>query len=159
LRQLVIGNDVVFAGQTYIRIRKEGRIVLGDRVRTGPEVWLVAANACEFRVGDDTVLGTYVILNGGHGLTIGSDCVFAGFVYVNTSDHGIDRGHLIREQAFTGAPIHIGQDVWLGGHSFINKGVSIGNGAVIGAGAIVTNDVASNVIAVGNPARVLRERE
>lgn len=158
LRGLVVGDDVTLGGTTWLRLRRSGRIVLEDGVRTGTEVWLVSANEAELRVGEHTALGSYSIFNGGHGLTIGAGCVFAGFVYVNTSDHGVVRGIPIREQGFVGAPVRIGDDVWLGGHVFVGKGVEIGSGAVVGAGAIVVSDVGENVLAVGNPAKAIRER-
>ena len=158
LKGLSIGDHVTFGGQTYIRIRKQGRITIADHVQTGTEIWLVAANDQELFIGSHTTLGSYCILNGGHGLKIGSDCVIAGFVYINTSDHAIARGKLIRTQGFTGAPIEIGRDVWLGGHVFVNKGTRIGDGAVIGAGAVVVNDLSENMIAVGVPAKPTKER-
>jgi acetyltransferase-like isoleucine patch superfamily enzyme len=158
LRTLSIGDNVTFGGRTYIRIRKQGQIVIEDNVQTGTEVWLVAANDQELRVGSNSALGSYCILNGGHGLRIGSDCTLAGFVYINTSDHGFAKGTLIREQGFFGAPVEIGRDVWLGGHVFVNKGTRIGDGVVVGAGAVVVKDLPENVIAAGVPARAIRER-
>ena len=55
-----------------------------------------------------------------------------------------------------GAPISIGQDVWLGAGVIVNPGIRIGDGSVIGAGSVVTKDIPGGVIAVGNPCRVLR---
>lgn len=54
-------------------------------------------------------------------------------------------------------PIHIGNNVWIGAHAVVLPGVTIGDNAVIGAGSIVTRDIPANVVAVGNPCRVLRE--
>jgi acetyltransferase-like isoleucine patch superfamily enzyme len=158
-RNLKIGNNVTFGGKVYIRIRKNGRITLDDNVRTGTEVWLVTGNDAELSVGKNAILNSYSIFNGGHGLKIGSYCIFAAFVYINTSDHGFRRGELIQKQGFFGAPVEIGDDVWLGGHVFVSKGVRIGKGAVVGAGAVVTDDIPEEAIAVGIPARVVRQRE
>ena len=55
------------------------------------------------------------------------------------------------------APITIGNSVWLGANMTVNPGVTIGDNTVIGSGSVVTKDIPSNVIAVGNPCRVLRE--
>ena len=73
-------------------------------------------------------------------------------------DHGILPDKLIRTQPYTHAPVTIGDDVWIGASAVVLKGFSIGNGAVIGAGAIVTKPIPPNAIAVGNPARVIGYR-
>jgi maltose O-acetyltransferase len=54
-------------------------------------------------------------------------------------------------------PIHIGNNVWLGGGTIVLPGVSIGDNSVVGAGAVVTRSLPANVVAVGNPARVVRQ--
>ena len=54
-------------------------------------------------------------------------------------------------------PVHIGNNVWIGAGAILLPGVTIGDNSVIGAGSIVTKDIPANVVAVGNPCRVLRE--
>lgn len=157
-RNITLGDDVTFDGRAYIRIRKKGRLLIRHHVRIGTEAWLVAANDHDFEVGHHTVLGSYSIFNGGHGLRIGPYVLFAAYVYVNTSDHGLEQGTCIQKQPFVGAPIIIGEDVWIGGHVFINKGVTLHDGCVIGAGAVVTRDIPANAIAAGVPAEVVKER-
>ena len=64
----------------------------------------------------------------------------------------------LREKAYQyNIPVHIGKNCWLGAGVIVLPGVTIGDGSVIGAGSVVTKDVPENVIAVGNPCRVLRE--
>jgi len=64
----------------------------------------------------------------------------------------------LREQAYQyNAPIHIGRNCWLGAGVIVLPGVSIGDNTVVGAGSVVTKDLPANVVAVGNPCRVLRE--
>ena len=64
----------------------------------------------------------------------------------------------LREQAYQyNMPVHIGKNCWLGAGVIVLPGVTIGDNTVIGAGSVVTKDLPSNVVAVGNPARVLRE--
>ena len=76
-RNITIGDNVAFGGKVYIRIRRKGRLIIEDGVRTGTEIWLVCANHYDFYIGKNTVLGSYSIFNAGHGLGIGSDCIFA----------------------------------------------------------------------------------
>lgn len=54
-------------------------------------------------------------------------------------------------------PIHIGKNVWIGSNAVILPGVTIGDNSIIGAGSVVTKDIPANVVAVGNPCRVMRE--
>lgn len=159
LKNLSIGDNVTLGGTIFIRIRKNGKLIIQDGVRTGTHVWLVAANDAEFFIGEKTILGSYSIFNAGHGIRIEANCIFGAFVYMNTSDHVFKRGELIQKQGFFGAPIEIGSDVWLGGQVFINKGVAVGKGTVIGAGSVVTKNMPEYKIVAGNPARVLRDRD
>ena len=86
-------------------------------------------------VGDYTLLGPNVVLA--------------------TAGHPIEPG--LRQQAYQyNAPIRIGRNCWLGAGVIVLPGVTIGDNAVIGAGSVVTKDIPANVVAVGNPCRVLR---
>jgi acetyltransferase-like isoleucine patch superfamily enzyme len=158
LRNVLIGDDVTLGGRIYVRLRRGGRLAIGDAARIGTEVWLVAANDAALTIGRHTKIGSYNIFNGGHGISIGEHCLIAAFVYVNSSDHRHDGPDLIQNQGHVGAPIAIGDDVWVGGHVVVTKGVTIGTGAVIGAGAVVTHDVPEYHVAIGVPARAVRDR-
>ena len=56
-----------------------------------------------------------------------------------------------------GKPVSIGSNVWIGGNCVVLPGVSIGDNSIIGAGSVVTKDIPSNVVAVGNPCEVIKE--
>lgn len=87
---------------------------------------------------------------------IGDNVMFGPRVGLYTAGHPIDA--VIRNEYYEyGKPITIGNNVWVGGNVVVNPGVTIGNNVVIGSGAVVTKDIPSNVIAVGNPCKVLRE--
>jgi len=92
-------------------------------------------------------------------ITIGSNVLLGPCACIFSSNHGIARGLLIREQPGQDAAIHIGDDVWLGAHAIVTAGVSIGDGAVVGAGAVVTCDLPAMSICAGVPARVIGYRE
>ena len=87
---------------------------------------------------------------------VGNNVMFGPNVTVSAGTHPINP-ELRSKQAQYNIPIHIGNNVWIGANSVILPGVDIGDNSVIGAGSIVTKDIPSNVIAVGNPCRVLRE--
>jgi maltose O-acetyltransferase len=88
-------------------------------------------------------------------ITIGRDVQIGPNVQLLTPTHPVDPE--LRLAKYEAAkPIVIGDNVWLGGGAIVLAGVSIGDNSVIGAGAVVTRDVPANVVAAGNPARVIR---
>ncbi len=89
-------------------------------------------------------------------ITIGDDCQIGPNVQLLTPTHPIDPDAR-RAKLEAAEPIVIGKNVWLGGGVIVCPGVTIGDNSVVGAGAVVTRDIPANVVAVGNPARVLRE--
>lgn len=87
---------------------------------------------------------------------VGDYTMFAPNVVVATAGHPILPE--LRERAFQyNMPVHIGRNCWIGAGALIMPGVTIGDNTVIGAGSVVTRDVPSNVVAVGNPCKVMRE--
>lgn len=87
---------------------------------------------------------------------VGDYTMFGPNVVVATAGHPILPE--LREKAYQyNAPVHIGKNCWIASGVVILPGVTIGDNAVIGAGSIVTKDIPSDVIAVGNPCRVLRK--
>ncbi len=92
-------------------------------------------------------------------LEIGEDSLIAPFCYIIDYDHSFSDVKVpISKQGFASKPVSIGSDVWIGVRAVILKGVTIGDGSVIGAGSVVTSDIPPNSIAVGVPARVIERR-
>ncbi|MDO5618506.1 MAG: sugar O-acetyltransferase [Kocuria sp.] len=89
-------------------------------------------------------------------IRIGEDCQLGPHVQLLAPTHPIDPTQR-RDKLEAGKPITIGNNVWLGGGVIVCPGVSIGENSVIGSGAVVTKDIPANVVAVGNPARVIKE--
>lgn len=87
---------------------------------------------------------------------VGDNVMFGPNVIVSAGTHPI-HPELRRKQAQFNVPIHIGNNVWIGAQAVILPGVRIGDNSVIGAGSIVTKDIPANVVAVGNPCKVVRE--
>ncbi len=87
---------------------------------------------------------------------VGDCTLFGPNVVVATAGHPIDPELRAKAYQFN-MPVHIGKNCWIGAGAVIVPGVTIGDNTVIGAGSVVTKDIPSNVVAVGNPCRVLRE--
>lgn len=87
---------------------------------------------------------------------IGNNVMIAPNVTITPTGHPVDP-ELRRPGNQFSIPVRIGNDVWIGSNAVILPGVTIGDNSVIGAGSVVTHDIPTNVVAVGNPCRVLRE--
>lgn len=88
-------------------------------------------------------------------ITIGEDVQIAPNVQLLTATHPIEPEPR-RQKLEYALPITVGNNVWLGGGAIVLPGVTIGENTVVGSGAVVTKDLPANVVAVGNPARVIR---
>ena len=100
-------------------------------------------------------------------ITIGNDVLIAPCVHITTATHPVELEDRLtpdwnpesgeyRWRTYA-QPVTIGNGCWIGANAVILPGVTIGDGTVIGAGSVVTRDIPANVVAVGNPCRVLRE--
>ena len=128
---------------------------LGSIHGLGVQLW----NGARLRIGTRTTFNNNcaLLLHEPSAVTIGDDCMIGGNVRLHTSDmHGIfDRGS--GERINPAADIVLGDHVWLGQQVVVTKGVTIGDGAVVGQLSVVTRDVPAGALAVGAPARVVRE--
>lgn len=112
--------------------------------------------------GDHLTIGARTFVNFGlvaldvAPIAIGDDCQLGPRVQLLTAYHPTEPGPR-RAKLEAAAPIRVGDNVWLGAGAIVLPGVTIGDDSVVGAGAVVTKDVPAGVLAVGNPARVVRE--
>ncbi|MCI8825158.1 MAG: sugar O-acetyltransferase [Lachnospiraceae bacterium] len=111
---------------------------------------------CHISIGENFYANFDCIMLDVCDIVIGDNVFFGPRVCVYTAGHPID-AEIRNMQLEYGKKVSIGSNVWVGGNTVINPGVSIGNNVVIGSGSVVTKDIPDNVIAVGNPCRILRE--
>jgi acetyltransferase-like isoleucine patch superfamily enzyme len=146
------------------QILGNGIIEIGDDVEIAPgSVFVVGLGLPEpplLRLGDHVHLGPHNIISAIRGVTIGAHTRTGPAVCLYDNDmHPLDP--VLRRQEFgmTGAtqsaPITIEDDVWIGVHALVLKGVTLGRGAVVGAGAVVTESVPPACVVAGNPARII----
>ncbi len=128
--------------------------------KTGNNIWIEPPFHCDY--GWNIEAGENFFAN--YGLTIldvgkvtfGNNVQIAPNVSIYTAGHPIHP--VSRNSGYEyGIPITIGNNVWIGGNAVILPGVIIGDNAVIGAGSVVTKDIPDNVIAAGNPCRIIRK--
>lgn len=147
---------------TRMEIRWPHKVFLGDRVSLEHDVYFNDPGPYSenfgIRIGDGTFIGTGCEFNISTGLTIGPACLIAAGSRFVDHDHGTATSAIMKGQVETASPIVLGSDVWIGANTVVLKGVSIGNGAIVAAGSVVTRSVEPYSIVAGIPARRLSER-
>lgn len=182
--RLLLKADGTFAIEQGVRLRFIENIRLGNNVYLDQDSYL---HACPsgIEIGDDSVImhgtilhvfnfrdlphagitigkrcfiGERSVIRGQGGVRIGNDVLLAPHVQILAIDHVVATSRVpIMEQGIRGEGIVIEDGAWLGAGSIITDGVRVGRNAVVGAGAVVTRDVPDGTVAVGVPARVVRE--
>jgi len=112
----------------------------------------------EVRVGKHSWIGPFTILDGSGGLTIGDHCSISAGVQIYTHDT-VAWATSGGAEPHANAPTRIGNRCYLGPNTIVAKGVTIGDGAVVGANSLVLHDIPPGATAYGSPARVVKTRE
>jgi maltose O-acetyltransferase len=155
-KHLPISYTKINLGSKYIR-RFCGKLIL-EKCGKNVNIERNAIFSSRVELGDNSGIGIRASIEGktiiGKNVMMGPECI------IYTRNHAFDNRDLpMCEQGFQEEkPVFIGNDVWIGGRVIILPGVHIGDGVIIGAGAVVTKDVADYAIIGGNPAKVIRYR-
>jgi acetyltransferase-like isoleucine patch superfamily enzyme len=156
----IVTRGLVFMdkGVEIFARRGYGRLVLGRWLHLGVNT-AIRCHEGTLTVGDKSVLGRGVSVNCYLDVEIGAAALFADDIYVSDFDHKYaDLTRPIKDQGISKARVRIGPDVWIGTKVTVTSGVVIGQGAVVGANAVVTRDLPPYSVAVGVPARVIKDR-
>ena len=171
LNRLGMGNTQIgknFRSCGLIRVRNRGKIVIGDKVTInsapmanpiGGQGWtiLVAQKGAKITIGDGSGISNCAIF-AAKGVTIGRQVMIgAGVKIYDTDFHPVDFTARMENKPPKKAAVTIENGAFIGAHSIILKGVTIGEKSVIGAGSVVTGNVPANEIWAGNPAKFIRK--
>jgi acetyltransferase-like isoleucine patch superfamily enzyme len=119
---------------------------------------IIATHGGYVNIGKNVSLHPFSVIYGHGGVEIGEGARIATSTVIVASSHGIDDPEMSISQSWSGEGIVIGEDVWIGAGVRILDGTRIGNRCVIGAGAVVTKSIPEASVAVGVPAKVLKQR-
>lgn len=144
----------------YTHVVPRRKLSLGSGARISPNA--AFSNPERIVIGDRFGLGARCTLWAGPAtgrIEIGDDVLFGPDVLVTAAGYRFNDGSPVTEQAMDEADVRIGDDVWIGARAIVLPGTTIGNGAIIGAGALVRGEIPENGIAVGVPAKLVGTRK
>jgi acetyltransferase-like isoleucine patch superfamily enzyme len=157
----VITRGFVFLdrGATVYARRGYGRLIIGKWVHLGVGTAL-RCHEGTLSIGDKSNLAREISINCYLDVEVGESALIADNVYISDFDHRFDDLTVpIKDQGIAKSRVRIERDVWLGTKVTVCRGVVIGEGTVVGANAVVTNDLPAFSVAVGVPARVIKDRK
>lgn len=143
------------AGKGVRILKKNGAICAGRKVQIHRSAKLSAWGTegfAEIKIGDNSAIGDRTEIHAGKYVEIGSNCNISWDVCIMDRDY-----HKFNSPKEVIKPVIIKDKVWIGCNSIIMKGVTIGEGAVVAAGSVVTKDVPAKAVVGGNPAKVIKE--
>lgn len=159
----LIRYDLFFGTRT-------GRVTLGEKIWFEPAmrlelekgVWLNRLGTFHgnghVRIGARTYIGCNFSIHCVSEVVIGRDCLFGNFASLIDNNHGTMRHDLIRRQPLESAPIIVGDNCWIGEKATLLPGVTLGDGVVVAAGAVVRGNISANSVVAGVPAKTIRMR-
>lgn len=135
----------------------------------GEGVWIEAPFFCDYgeniSIGENTFVNTNCMFLDDNKIIIGKNGLIGPYVQIYTATHPVKASErIVKKGNATGyltsaRPVTVGDNVWIGGNTVIFPGVIIGNNVTIGAGSIVTTNIPDNVLAFGNPCKVIKNLE
>jgi len=149
-------SNVVVLGKAWVY--GTGAIRFGEHALLYPDLHLETQGDAVITLGDGVVLSRGVHLVAMAGITIGNGAMLGEYTSIRDANHRREPGVAIRDAGHTARPIVIGAEVWIGRGAIVLGGVTIGEGATVGANAVVTRDVPPGSIVAGVPAVALRKR-
>lgn len=159
-QNIFLGDRVIIEENSYLDVQSiEGHIWIKGNVKVSQYCILCAGpgNLC---IDEGVYIGPFGYIIGNGGLEIGKNTLIAKNSTIMTESHIYkDSSVPIKFQGHELGKVQIGEDVWIGANVVILRGVAIGDGSVVSAGAVVTKDIPSYSIAAGVPAKVIRKRE
>ena len=125
-------------------------------IREHTHIWHIK----QLSVGEKVSIGLHNIINDKGNVVIGSYVMMGPNIIINSINHHyLERNALMINQGVRGQPVIIGDDVWIGANALILPGVTVGTGAMIAAGAVVTKNVEAYTVVAGVPAKKIKTRK
>ena len=142
-------------GKLSIEMLEKSKIKIGGFLMMRGPLYLKCTENALIEIGNECFFNNNCSITAVEKIVIGNQCKFANNLVIIDHDHVVQHGHAVAE--CIAKPIKIDNNVWVGANCTILKGVHIGEGAIIAAGAVVTKDVPAHSIVAGIPAKVVKE--
>ena len=152
-----LGKNVLIGKNVVIKTTDNGKIIIGNNVSIEANTYLYAQSG-EIIIDENCFVGFGSQVVAKKSINIGADCLISAYSIIRDANHGTKKNIPINAQPHNVEEIIIEDDVWIGAHSVVTAGCTVGQGAVVGANAVVTKDIEPYTVVGGVPAKFIKKR-
>lgn len=152
--KLQLSKNNIIRGKLSFALEGNSKVYVGKKLMSMGPLYIKTLNGARLTIGKNCFFNHNCSITAGRLIEIGDDCMFANNIVIIDHDHKFDCGGV--SSKLVSNPIKIGNQVWVGANATILKGVTIGDGAIIAANAVVTKDVDAHTVVAGCPARRIK---
>lgn len=153
------GHDVILKKAVDVRVCETGILTIGNQCKFDDYCMiLLTMPKPVVTIGDWVRVNRNTVIASKNSISIGSYTIIAPYCYIIDHEHGFEKNDIMLNQQAVLKDVHIGRDCWLGTGVKVLAGSRIGDGAIIGAGSVVSSEIPPNQIWAGVPARYIRDR-
>ncbi len=158
-KRLCLKGTQSFSHRARLRAREGGKIELNSHSYAGDGTLIRVTQNAKFKMGKNSGFNSYCVITARDSITLGDNVIVGPFVTMHDHDHTFGSNVTMKTSGYVTAPIVIEDNVWIGGNVTILKGVRIGTGSVIAAGAVISKDVPPNSIVYDKREKVIKTIE
>jgi len=156
-RGVLFGHGFSIGRHVVLALGRGAKLIIGEGVYIGDYSWITVQDGAILEIGSNTFIGHHTSISSNTHCVIGEYCAIAPYVTIIDANHRYqDVTKPLRFQSGDYAPVLIHDQAWIGTGAIILYGVTLGKHCVIGANAVVTNDIPDYSVAVGVPAKVIK---
>lgn len=160
LRGYDVDYSVLLKGHNFFFQSTKHAIVVGRGTTIGQHTRISGGGSGKVYIGENVLIDDFTFIMAHEKITIGKNVTIASFCFITDFNHQFKNKKVsVLKQGYDTNPVVIKNNVWIGTHTVVLPGVTIGEGSVIGAGSVVTHTIPANSIAVGNPAKVIKKNK
>lgn len=153
-----IDYSVVLKGHNFFFQSTKNAIIVKKGAIIGQHTRISGGGSGKVHIGENVLIDDFTFIMAHEKISIGKNVTIASFCFITDFNHQYKKKNVsVLHQGYDTKPVTIKNNVWIGTHVIILPGVTIGEGSVVGAGAVVTHTIPDNSIAVGNPAKVIKK--
>lgn len=158
LRGYDVDYSVMLKGHNFFFQSTMHAICVGKGSIIGQHTRISGGGKGKVHIGENVLIDDFTFIMAHEKITIGKNVTIASFCFITDFNHQFKNKNVsVLKQGYDTNPVVVKNNVWIGTHTVVLPGVTIGEGSVIGAGSVVTHSIPANSIAVGNPANVIKK--